>query len=331
MTGRLGLTYALLGAAALAVAVLSLAVGAVRVPPGVIINTLFGLDGPTQDFIINASRVPRTLLSALTGASLALSGAIIQAILRNPLASPKIIGINSGAALAVLLAAIAVPDLPLGWQPLIAIAGGIAAVSIVYAMAEFRPISPARLALIGIAVGFTCDAGVDFILVTADTYDISAPMIWMTGSLWGRGWQHLEAVWPFLTVLIALGLALAFRLDLIRLGAAQATSLGMNVRIERLVMLAVATLLAAISVSVVGVLGFVGLIAPHIARALVGGASRQLLPASLLIGAVLVMLADAAGRAILPPIEVSAGVLTALFGAPFFIYLLLNRPSHGDE
>lgn len=305
--------------------VVSLGAGAVAIPASVILNTLFDLDGPQQGFIINRSRLPRTLLAVLTGSSLALSGAIIQALLRNPLASPKIIGINSGAALAVLLAAVLAPGLTLGWLPAVAATGGILAAAIIYLLAEVRPISPARLALVGIAVGFTADAGVDFILVTADTYDISAPLVWLTGSLWSRGWSHLGAVAPFLIPLAFLCIVLAHRLDLIRLGSAQATGLGVHVRRERLILLVLATLLAAISVSVVGVLGFVGLMAPHIARMLVGGTHRALLPTALLTGAILVVLADAAGRALFPPIEISAGILTAMFGAPFFVFLLMTR------
>lgn len=306
-------------------AMISLAVGAVGIPIPVIVNTLFDLDGPQQAFIVNRSRLPRTLLAIATGASLALSGAIIQALLRNPLASPKIIGINSGAALAVLLGAVFAPNLPLGWTPAIAVAGGVAAAAIIYALAEIRTVSPARLALVGIAVGITADAGVDFILVTADTYDISAPLVWLTGSLWARGWDHLATAVPLLVPLAGLCLILSYRLDIVRLGDAQATGLGMNVRLERLVLLSLATLLASVSVSVVGVLGFVGLMAPHIARMLVGGQHRALLPVALLVGAILVVLADAAGRAIAPPVEVSAGILTAVFGAPFFVYLLLTR------
>ena len=298
--------------------------GAVRIPAEVIVNTILDLDGPQQDFIINRSRLPRSLLALITGASLALSGAIIQALLRNPLASPKIIGINSGAALAVLLSALLVPGLALTWLPAIAAIGGTLAAAFVFALAELRPVSPARLALVGIAVGFTCDAGVDFVLVTADTYAISAPLVWLTGSLWSRGWQHLSAVWPGLLLLSAMVMVMSYRLDLIRLGTAQATGLGMNVRAERLILLTLATLLAAISVSVVGALGFVGLMAPDIARTLVGGGHRGLLPVTMLTGALLVVLADGAGRAILPPVEVSAGILTAMFGAPFFIFILLT-------
>lgn len=331
MTDRFGLTILGLLLLTLIVFLWSLSAGAVAIPAGVIVNTLLDLDGPQQDFIINRSRLPRSLLALITGGSLALSGAIIQALLRNALASPKIIGINSGAALAVLLAAMFAPGLALGWLPLVAATGGILAAAFVYMLAELRPVSPARLALVGIAVGMTCDAGVDFILVTADTYDISAPLVWLTGSLWSRGWQHLNAVWPILTCLAGLCMILSFRLDLIRLGATQATGLGMNVRLERLGLLTLSTLLAAVSVSVVGVLGFVGLMAPHIARGLIGGTHRQLLPVAMLVGAVLVMLADAAGRALLPPIEVSAGILTAMLGAPFFIFLLLTSKTKAKQ
>lgn len=321
---RPALTLTGLATLTLLAALWSLAAGAVAIPPGTIFNTLFDLDGPQQAFIINRSRLPRTLLALTTGGALALSGTIIQAILRNPLASPKIIGINSGAALAVLLAGLIAPDLALAWLPAFAALGGCLAAASVLILAELRRVSPARLALVGIAVGFCCDAGVDYILVTAEAYDISAPLVWLTGSLWSRGWQHLNTVWPLIAPLTLAVLALSHRLDIIRLGAAQATGLGMNVRAERLLLLTLATLLAALSVSAVGVLGFVGLMAPHIARQLVGGTHRLLLPTSLLTGMALVTLADAAGRALLPPIELSAGILTALFGAPFFIVILLT-------
>jgi len=310
-----------------AASIWSLSAGAIQIPASEIINTLFGLEGPKQEYIINRSRLPRTLLALITGGALALSGAIIQALLRNPLASPKIIGINSGAALAVLLGALIVPDITLRWLPFFAVFGAISVATFIFLLAEFRPISPARLALIGIAVGFSCDAGVDYILVTASSYEFSAPLVWLTGSLWARGWSHLDAVWPALILLSALCLLLSFRLDLIRLGAAQATGLGMNVRLERLILLGLATLLAALSVSVVGVMGFVGLMSPHIARKLVGGTHRGLLPVAMLTGMLLVVLADAVGRSVMPPVEISAGILTALFGAPFFIFILLSSRS----
>lgn len=301
----------------------SISTGAVSVPWAVIANTLFDLEGPKQDFIVMKSRLPRTVLAVLTGGALALSGAIIQALLRNALASPKVIGINSGAALAVCLAVMA--GAGAAWLPLYAFAGGVVAAFIVWLGSLRRRASPARLALIGIAVGFLCDTGVDYILVTAPTYQFSAPLVWMTGSLWSRGWTDVNAVAPLLLPLGALALLISYRLDLIRLGDSPARGLGVNVPLERPLLLLLATALAAVSVAAVGALGFVGLMAPHIARQLVGGDHRGLLPVAMLTGMLLVVLADAAGRALAPPIEVSAGILTALFGAPFFIFILLTN------
>lgn len=313
-------------ALALAAAVLSgLASGAVPVPAGVLWNTLAGLEGPRQDFIILTLRLPRTLLAALTGAALAVSGAVIQSLLRNPLASPKIAGINSGAAFAVLACTLILPARAAAMAPYAAAAGGLAAGSLVWLMAGRGQTDAARLTLIGVAAGFALDAAVEFLLVTQTGPEFSAPMIWLTGSLWGRGWPHLAAVAPVLSVLIALAFLLSFRLDLQYLGPARAAALGARNRLERGAAFLVAVLLAAISVSAVGVIGFVGLMAPHIAMRLVGGRHWPLLPASALTGAIFCAGADAAGRAIAPPVEISAGIITALLGAPFFIWLLVTE------
>ncbi|AHD03818.1 FecCD family ABC transporter permease [Leisingera methylohalidivorans] len=305
--------------------------GAVPIPASVLWNTLFGFEGPRQDFIILNLRLPRTLLAALTGASLAVSGAVIQSLLRNPLASPKIVGINSGAAFAVLGCTLILPAHASGLAPYAAAAGGLAAGGLVWIMASRGQTDAARLTLIGIATGFALDAAVEFLLVTQTGPEFSAPMIWLTGSLWGRGWPHLAAVAPVLTVLILLAFLLSFRLDLQYLGPARAAALGARNRLERGAAFLVAVLLAAISVSVVGVIGFVGLMAPHIAMRLVGGRHWPLLPAAALTGAIFCAGADAAGRAIAPPVEISAGIITALLGAPFFIWLLVteNRSQRG--
>lgn len=301
----------------------SLSAGAVPVSWGVIVNTLFDLDGPQQQYIILKSRLPRTLLAILTGGSLAMSGMIVQALLRNPLASPKIIGINSGAALGVCLMVLFLPAVSLRYLPLAAVAGGSMAALAIFVSAELRGASPARLVLVGLAIGFLCDAGVDFILVTAPDAVMSAPLIWLTGSLWSRGWAHVVLVWPWLLGAGFIVGLLWFRLDLIRLGDTTAMALGVRVRRLRAFLLVLAVVLAAVSVSVVGVLGFVGLMAPHITRTLVGGSHKFMMPCTVLTGMLLVVVADAAGRALAPPIEVSAGILTAIFGAPFFIYVMI--------
>lgn len=302
----------------------SLMVGAVSIPAQVTINTLFDLDGEQQKYIILKSRLPRVILALITGGALAMSGAIIQAIIRNPLASPKIIGVNSGAALFACLMIVLLPGIPASYLPLAACIGGVTAALVIFFATFGRSFSAFHLTLVGIAVGFICEAGVDYILVAMPTHELSTPLVWLTGSFWGRSWSHVNAVWLPLGVLATAGLVLAYRLDILQLGAETATGLGLHVQIQRLILLLIATLLASLSVGVAGVLGFVGLMAPHIARRLVGGNHRILLPTSALIGMLLVVIADGAGRAIFPPIEISAGILTSIFGAPFFIYIMLT-------
>lgn len=308
----------------------SLSAGAVAIPVNVIINTLFNLDGEQQQYIIMKSRLPRMVLALLAGGALALSGAIIQAVIRNPLASPNIIGINSGAALFALGMVLVFPTVPQAWMPLAACAGGLTAASFVMLVAHYRSLSAVHLALIGVAVGFVFEAGVDYLLITSNDSESSAPMIWLTGSLWGRTWGHVAISWIPMLGLSAVALILSYRLDLIALGEATATGLGLNVPRQRLVLLFVATMLASVAVAVVGVMGFIGLMAPHIARRLVGGSHRLMLPVSALVGMLLVVLSDGIGRAIAPPIEISAGILAALIGAPFFIYIMLTTASEQE-
>lgn len=308
----------------------SLSVGAVAIPIDVIVNTLFNLDGEQQTYIIMKSRLPRMVLALLVGGALALSGSIIQAVIRNPLASPNIIGINSGAALFALAMVLVFPAIPQVWMPLAACLGGLVAAGFVMLVAHYRRLSAMHLALIGVAVGFVFEAGVDYLLVVSNDSESSAPMIWLTGSLWGRTWGHVALSWIPLPVLSALALVLSYRLDLISLGEFTATGLGLNVPRQRLLLLLVATLLSSVAVAVVGVMGFIGLMAPHIARRMVGGSHRLMLPVSALVGMLLVTLADGAGRAIAPPIEISAGILAALIGAPFFIYIMLTTVSETE-
>lgn len=315
----------------IAMSILSIGVGAVPISLEVILNTLLGLEGEKQTYIIMRSRLPRIVLALLAGGALALSGTIIQAVIRNPLASPNIIGINAGAALFAVLMVIMFPQVPVVWLPLVACIGGVSAAGVVLAVAHFRHLSAVHLALIGVAVGFVFEAGVDYLLVINTTRESSSPMIWLAGSLWGRTWEHVGMTWLPLLVLAGAATILAYRLDLIALGADTATGLGLNVPRQRLVMLLVATLLASVAVAVVGVLGFIGLMAPHIARRLVGGSHRLLLPVAALVGMLLVVLADAIGRGIAPPVEVAAGVLAALIGAPFFVYIMLTTAREQEQ
>jgi len=308
----------------------SLGVGAVAIPVDVIINTVFNLPGEQQTYIIMRSRLPRILMALLAGGALGLSGAIIQAVVRNPLASPNVIGINSGAALFALGLVLWFPAVPETFVPLAACLGGVVAAGFVIWVAHRRRVSAVHLALIGVAVGFVFESGVDYMLVVNTDRETSAAMMWLTGSLVGRTWSHVLISWLPLVALSVLALLLSYRLDLIALGEETATGLGLRVPVQRIVLLLTATLLASVAVAFVGVMGFIGLMAPHIARRLVGGSHRLLLPVSMLVGILLVVLADGIGRAVAPPIEISAGILTALIGAPFFIYIMLTTASEQD-
>lgn len=306
----------------------SLIVGAVPVEAEAVFNSLLDRDGPRQDFIVLGSRLPRALLAIVAGGALALSGALIQTLMRNPLASPKIVGINSGAALAVLIAALYVPDLPHTLLPGVAVTGGLLAGAAVWWCAHGAQIDPHRLTLVGLAVGLSLDAGVDLLLVANTGPESSAPLIWLTGSLWGRGWAHFAMAAPILMAVSLLAVGLSFRLDLQALGAERAAGLGVRVGLERTLALLAATALASVAVSVVGVIGFVCLMSPHVATRLVGGSHRAMLPVAALFGAVLTIGADVLGRVIAPPIEIPAGIFTALLGAAFFVWLLVSQ--NGD-
>lgn len=308
----------------------SLAVGAVTVPVPTIVNTLFALPGDQQPYIILRSRLPRTLMALLAGGALGLSGAIIQAVIRNPLASPNIIGISAGAALATLGLILFLPQVSQVWIPFAASLGGVLAAGFVIVVAHRRQLSPIHLALVGVAVSFVFEAAVDYLLVITTDHETSSAMMWLTGSLVGRTWDHVAASAGPLVGLGLVALLLAFRLDLVALGDDAATGLGLDVPRHRILLLLLATLLASIAVGFVGVMGFVGLMAPHIARHLVGGSHKVMLPLSMLVGMVLVVLADAIGRAVAPPIEISAGIVTALIGAPFFIYIMLTTKAEQD-
>lgn len=274
-----------------------------------------------QDFVLWDYRLPRIFIALLAGAGLGLAGALIQGVIRNPLASPDIIGITQGAGLAATAMLVFWPDLPFGWLIPAAVLGGLLAALAVWKLAWRHRAEPARLALIGIALGAWLAAVTDWLLVS-HPLEINAALVWLTGSLWGRGWEYVWLLAPVLMVLIPLGLMLAYRLDLLALGDEAAEGLGAGVLRTRQMALLVAVLLSAVSVAVCGTLSFVGLVAPHLARLLVGADHRRMLPVSAGIGALLVLVADMLARTLAPPLELPAGVLTALIGAPYFLFLL---------
>lgn len=305
-------------------AILSLFVGAAQLSFMDVLQTLyFGQDYQqgTFDFIVNQYRLPRLFLAIGVGAGLGLSGALVQGVIRNPLASPDLMGISTGAGLAATSLLLFYPDAPMFYLPLAALLGGILAATVVMAAAFYSRPTPARLALIGIAISAFLASSIDFLLIVKPL-EINTAMVWLTGSLWGRNWQEVPYIYVSLLFILPFAFYLAWRLDVMGLGSESAISLGINVNKMQLMALFTAVVLASISVSICGTISFVGLLSPHLARLIFSHQHKWLLPASAMIGALLVLVSDMLARGIQPPVELPAGVLTSLIGAPYFIFLL---------
>ncbi len=301
-------------------AIASLFIGVVSLSVGQVFDHLIA--ATSNDFVIYQYRLPRMLLAIAVGAGLGLAGVLVQGVIRNPLASPDLMGISAGAGLAATITVIKFPEAPVLAIPVAAMAGGLFAGGLIGVLAWWSKPTPARLALVGIAVSAFLASCIDFLLVTDDSLQINTAMVWLTGSLWGRNWQEMPFIWSALLVFIPLAFWLAWRLDVMGLGEERSTTLGVKPKQIQVSALIIAVLLASVSVSVAGTISFVGLLAPHIARFLFGHNHKLLIPGAALIGALLVTGADLMARGIQPPMELPAGVFTSVIGAPYFIFLL---------
>ena len=289
---------------------------------------LLGGDLPAMErrsLIVWTLRVPRILVALLVGANLAISGAIFQAITRNELASPYVLGVSSGAGFAILLT-LAVFAAFAPYLPLVAALGGVVAFLLVYLVAWQGGTSPVRLVLAGIVVGTafqSLQTGLFFFL--DDIAIAQSAMAWMTGSLTDVRWAQVRVALPFSTLALGLALAGHRQLNVLLLGERTASSLGMSVETVRFGLSVVAIVAASTAIAVAGVVGFVGLIVPHVVRTLVGTNYRRLLVGCAFVGPALVLLADVVGRLALSPQEIPVGVVTGLVGAPYFLYLMRRK------
>jgi len=256
------------------------------------------------------------------GAALALSGAILQGLTRNPLAAPEILGINAGAGLAAVTLIVALPSAPAALVPPAAFAGAVAVAGALYLVAWRGGSSPVRLVLIGVGIGAVATALTTIMITYGEIEQVSQALVWLTGSVYGRSWEELWTLLPWLVAFGALALLRARHLNALSLGDEVAAGLGVGVERERGVLLLCSVALAAAAVATAGTVGFVGLMAPHIARRLVGPSHGGLLPAAAATGGTLVVVADLAGRVAFAPLEIPCGIVTSAVGAPFFIYLL---------
>ncbi|OBW91876.1 iron-dicitrate transporter subunit FecD [Gallibacterium salpingitidis] len=274
-------------------------------------------------FTLIEYRLPRALLAIVLGAALALSGTLVQAIIRNPLASPEILGINNAAGLAAVIILSFFPTLSIYWLPPITFIAGIAAFLLLWFLCSYR-FSTLKMALIGVALSALYAAITHYIML-ARPLEINLAMLWLTGSLWGRSWDFVYIALPWLLIFLPTSILLGKFLDLLGLGEEKANNLGVNVHRTQLITLLIAVALSATAVSVCGPIAFLGLVAPHMARKLFGGHHHILIPASILIGAILLQLADIIARTLAPPLELPAGILTAIIGAPYFFLLLIRK------
>lgn len=318
------------GLVALAALVGSVAVGEYPIGPGTVARSLVGRAGPGHEFIVTELRLPRAIVAFAVGAALGTAGAVFQGLTRNALAAPEIIGVAAGANLAAVLVIVVLPDTPVALLPVAALGGALAATTLVYRLAWRGGTSPIRLVLVGIGITLIGHALVTAVIGSVDEMvHASQLVIFMAGSVYGKGWTELAALAPWLVILIPLALVHARHLDVLRLGDHPARGLGVHVERERLALLAIAAALAGAAVATAGPVGFVGLMAPHIARRLVGTAHAAVLPVAATAGGTVVIMADTLARTLFAPAEIPVGVMTALAGAPFFVVLLFRSSTPG--
>ena len=273
-------------------------------------------------FTLMEYRLPRAVLAILLGGALAISGVLVQSVVRNPLASPDILGINNAAGLVAVSVLMFLPNLAFYWMPIFAFLGGVLSFVILWIVCGFN-FRPIKMAIIGVALSALW-AAISHYLMLTNPVEINTAMLWLTGSLWGRSWSYLNVVLPWLVILLPLPFIFCRDLDTLGLGENKASTLGVTVNKVQISVLVLAVALSTTAVAICGPIAFLGLVAPHLARRLVGGRHRTLLPAALIIGALLLQLSDILARVIDPPTELPAGILTAIIGAPYFFYLLMR-------
>lgn len=302
---------------------ISLGNGAVKISLKDIIQAIFFEEDTVEHQVIWNVRLPRTIVAGLVGICLSLSGAILQGIMRNPLAGPSIIGVSAGGGLAAFIILILFPQyyylVPGG-----AFLGSLLATLFIYSLAWKEGILPTRLILAGVAVSSLLSSGINA-LMTFYPDRVAGVIGFMVGGLSATTWIQVKMLLPYVSVGTLLVLLLPVKLNILMLGDEVATGLGLNVERTRFIFILLSSLLAGSAVSVVGLLGFVGLIIPHMARLFIGSDYRYLFPASILLGATIVVLCDTLARVLFAPMEIPVGIIISALGAPFFLFLLRKK------
>lgn len=303
--------------------VLLTTIGSVNLSFTEIINALINNDNKMVTTIVYKMRLPRNILAALVGANLAVSGVLLQSVMKNPLADPGITGVSSGASVAAIFILLLLPQYT-GILPIAAFIGGAIACILVFLMAYKNGLKPGRIVLAGVAIN-TILGGVISYLSTMYSDRIQSAMLWLNGSLATKTWADVEMLFVYSIVGLVVSLFLIRSANVLQLGDDAATNLGFNVNLTRLLISGVAVFLAATSTAVVGIISFVGLIVPHIARMIMGSDHKFTIPFSMILGSIVLLVADTLGRTIGGAVEIPVGVIMSIVGGPFFLYLLRKR------
>ena len=317
---RVGTVWLLLAVLLIVLSLTAINVGSAGYSVKQILTALFSSEKSTVKTVVVNLRLPRLILALLIGASLSSSGAILQSVMRNPLADPGTIGVSAGAGTAATTILLLFPQLT-GSVPLFAFGGAALACFLIYTMAWKGGVDPTRIILSGVAINSVLGA-YNALLQMLHSDSLEGVLAFMNGSLSGRSWAQVKV----LLIYAGIGLLLSFlcikSANTLQLGDEMAKSLGVNVSVTRVLLSAVSAFLAAATVSVAGMIGFVGLVVPHISRILVGSDYKQMLPTSMLMGAVVLLAADTLGRTVVPGMEIPVGIVMSVIGGPFFLYLL---------
>jgi iron complex transport system permease protein len=301
--------------------------GAFSISPQRVLAFLVQNGTPSEQLIIGQQRMPRALIGVLVGAALAVSGTLLQGVSSNPLAAPEIVGVSAGANLGVVLSGILIPGLSYGYVWIAAMLGAFAAIILVYSLAWNGGSSPSRLILVGIGISIAGQALVMGLVASQPVYQAGNAVVFMTGSIYGLSWKQFVPLLPAVLVLLAVTFSQSRFLDGLQMGEDVARGLGMRVARKQALLIVLCVALAGVAVAVAGPVAFVGLMAPHISRFLVGNSHAGLLPVAALVGALLVTVSDTIGRTAFAPTEVPVGIVTALVGVPYFLYLLVRGQS----
>ena len=301
-------------------------VGSVNLGIGETIQALIKGDNEVIGTIVLQMRLPRNVLAILVGANLAVAGLFLQAVMKNPLADPGITGVSSGASVGAIFILLVSPAYT-SFLPIVAFVGGSIACILVYAMAWKKGLQPNRIVLAGVAVN-TILGGIISFFSTLYSDRIQSAMLWLNGSLATKTWIDVETLLGYSIVGLIASFFLIRSANILQLGDEAAINLGLNIHRSRMIISAVAVFLAATATAVVGIVSFVGLIVPHIARMLMGNDHKYTLPFSIALGSIVLLVADTLGRTIGGPIEIPVGVIMAIVGGPFFLYLLRKRGTY---